>query len=87
MYPVMFNTSASVHGSHFVRLPEEMNGPGCFGSVILRVLAGAGHVLRWPSDVYAEVEAVEEEAMDECGCVQGEEATSVLDDMSGKLNR
>lgn len=30
-----------------VRFPEELNGVGCFGANILRVLAGSGYSLHW----------------------------------------
>ena len=56
MLPVAFNVSAGPHGRGFVRLPEEANGEGCFGSLLLRVLAGSGFSLRW-SDTHAVVHA------------------------------
>jgi len=45
--PFVFNQTAGAHGGGFVRFPEELSGPGCFGSIILRVLAGSGFHLRW----------------------------------------
>ncbi len=38
--------------------PEELNGVGCYGSSFVRVLAGAGYAVRWPSGdnfVFADV--------------------------------
>jgi hypothetical protein len=29
--------------------PEELNGLGCYGTIILRVLAGSGYTLYWSS--------------------------------------
>jgi len=45
--PFIFNQSAGAHGGGFVRFPEELSGPGCFGSIIFRILAGSGFHLRW----------------------------------------
>ena len=50
MLPVVFNRRAGRHGRDFVRFPEEMNGPSCYGSAILRVLLGAGYELKWSKE-------------------------------------
>jgi len=47
MPPFAFNVSAGPHGTGFVRFPEELNGVGCLGASILRILAGSGYVLHW----------------------------------------
>ena len=42
-----------------LRLPEELNGIGCYGASVLRILAGSGHSLHWAAGietgVFAEV--------------------------------
>jgi hypothetical protein len=50
MSPVVFNRRAGPHGHDFVRFPEEMNGPFCYGGAILRVLMGAGFTLKWANE-------------------------------------
>lgn len=90
MYPVVFNVSATVHGSQFVRFPEEMSGPGCFGSAILRILAGAGYELRWPSAVFTQEHGqgsvLEFGSQHSCECAHGGEP-SVLSEMASRLNK
>jgi hypothetical protein len=49
MLPVAYNTAAGPHGRGFVRFPEELNGPGCFGTVFLWILNGSGYSLKWAS--------------------------------------
>lgn len=46
--PIIFNRTESAHGKEFVRFPEEMNGKGCFGAVLMQALTGAGYSLHWP---------------------------------------
>jgi len=50
MSPVAFNRSQCAHGSSFVRLPEELNGHGCYGATALAVLLGSGYTLHWARD-------------------------------------
>ena len=56
MPAVVFDRRASVHGDGFVRLPEEWNGEGCYGSAVVRILAGSGYTVRW-AGFHAFVEA------------------------------
>lgn len=49
MLPMAYNTAAGPHGRGFIRFPEELNGPGCFGTVLLRILNGSGYSLKWAS--------------------------------------
>lgn len=42
--------SLGSHGDRIARLPEELSGPGCFGSYLMRVLMGSGYQLRWAID-------------------------------------
>ena len=90
MYPIAFNTSASIHGSHFVRFPEEMNGPGCFGSTILRILAGSGYELQWPSHIFVQEHGQGSPfsfgSQHYCGCSHGGDP-SVLQEMTRKINK
>ena len=90
MYPVVFNTSASMHGSKFVRFPEEMNGPGCYGTTILRVLAGSGYELVWPTGVFAVEQGRGSPfvfgTQSSCGCAHGGDP-NVLREMNAKINK
>ena len=56
MPAVVFDRRASVHGDSFVRLPEEWSGEGCYGSAVVRILAGSGYTVRW-AGFHALVEA------------------------------
>ena len=42
-----FNIAANQHGNAFVRLPEELDGSLCYGSVLLSILESAGYALEW----------------------------------------
>lgn len=54
MYPILFNVSSEYHGDKSMgRLIEEFNGPACFGSSFLRVLAGSGYGLYWSRSIFA----------------------------------
>lgn len=65
------------------RLPEELSGSGCFGTYILRVLAGSGHVLVWSAagvalegegdDTVTETHA----AQSACGCAHGSDPNAL----------
>lgn len=89
MLPIVFSLSASPHGRGFVRLPEEMNGPGCFGSALLRIMAGAGYTLEWAPVVAleAEVEGAAEAhaSQSSCGCIHGSDP-NVLRGMASRMN-
>ena len=45
------------------RFPEELSGPGCFGSSIIRILAGSGYSLFWAQSIYAVASEITQ-----CGC-------------------
>jgi len=46
LFPIVFDRSKSTHGSTFIRLPEELNGQGCYGSISLAVLIGSGYIAK-----------------------------------------
>lgn len=52
-----------------IRFPEELNGVGCYGANILRVLAGSGYSLHWfpargaQHGMYAQVTGTQTTAM------------------------
>eukprot|EP01041_Mallomonas_annulata_P003766 gene3766-7476_t len=49
--PVAFDRNKSQHGKSFVKFPEEISGPGCFGSLSLGVLQGMGYDLKWKKGI------------------------------------
>lgn len=91
MLPVMFNVSAGLHGKGFVRLPEELSGIGCFGSMIVRILAGSGFKVLWaptyateserngPNEVHA--------SSDDCGCIFGESNHNAVLSAASRFNQ
>jgi hypothetical protein len=73
MPAVVFDRRASVHGDSFVRLPEEWSGEGCYGSAVVRILAGSGYTVRWAgfhTFVEASSSTVDSSAggSETCGC-------------------
>jgi hypothetical protein len=56
IHPGFHATHPGFNWFYMIRFPEEMNGPGCFGTAILRILAGSGYMLRWSSTVALEAE-------------------------------
>ena len=88
MYPIVFNTSSSVHGSKFVRFPEELSGSGCYGSSILRILAGSGYVSHWSNKIFAEEHGKGSNlavgTQSSCGCFYEE---NILHDIIVKLHK
>ena len=62
------------------RFPEELNGPGCFGSSIVRILAGSGYSLFWAQAAYA---IASEET--KCGCKESD--MLMRKDMVAWMNR
>jgi len=90
MVPVLFNVSAGVHGKGFVRLPEELSGVGCFGSMIVRILAGSGFKVLWAPTLATESEKDGPNighASGDCICAFGESDPNVLLTAASKFNQ
>ena len=90
MLPVMFNVSAGLHGKGFVRLPEELSGVGCFGNMIVRVLAGSGFKVLWSPTFATESEKdgpSEVHASGDCGCVFGGSDHNAVLSAASKFNQ
>lgn len=84
MVPVLFNVSAGLHGKGFVRLPEELSGIGCFGSMIVRILAGSGFKVLW-SPTFATVKGGW--ASGDCSCAFGGSDPNTLLTAASKFNQ
>ena len=73
-----------------------MNGPGCYGAVILRIIAGSGYTLYWSNKVHGLYEddslennfplAAAATSQKACGCASGSNPNTVRE-MVSKLNR
>lgn len=97
MLPIAYNTAAGPHGKAFIRLPEELNGPGCFGTVIFRILNGSGYSLKWASfepklnfDIKNEYEYDKKLKnnflMDLCGCAHVQDP-NIMSDLIRAMER
>lgn len=75
LLPSIFNTKVSAHGSHFVRFPEELDGVGCYGSVLFSLLVGSGYNLQWASPLISTTSrssrSNKSTGASACGCTHG----------------